>query len=45
MSVVTTLLDKGLSFWGASIAHPVGKVEVIDSDKKARDDSEVNQLS
>ena len=29
----------------ASIAHPVGKVKVIDSDKKARDGSEVGQLS
>ena len=45
MPVVTTLSDKGLSRWGASITHSVGKVEVIDSDKKARGGNEVGQLS
>ena len=45
MPVVTTLSDKGLSLWGASIAHPVGKVEVIDSDQKARGGIELSQLS
>ena len=45
MPVVTELSDKGLSLLAAQIAHPVGKVEVIDSDKKAQGGSEVGQLS
>ena len=45
MPVVTELSDKGLSLLAAQIAHPVGKVEVIDSDKKDRGGSKVAQLS
>ena len=45
MPVVTTLSDKGLSLYDAQMARPVGKVEVIDLDKKARGDIEVVQLN
>ena len=45
MPVVTEVSDKGLSLLAAQIAHPVGKVEVIDSDKKDRGGSKVAQLS
>ena len=41
MPVVTALSDKGLSIYDAQMARPVGKVEVIDLDKKARGDIEV----
>ena len=43
--VVTALSDKGLLLFCAQITHPVGKVEVINSDKKARGGIEVGQLS
>ena len=45
MPVVTALSDKGLLLFCAQITHPVGKVEVINSDKIARSGIEVGQLS
>ena len=45
MPVVTALSDKGLLLFCAQITHPVGKVEVINSDKKARGGIELSQLS
>ena len=45
MPVVTALSDKGLLLFCAQITHSVGKVEVINSDKKARGGIEVVPLS
>ena len=45
MSVVTGLSDKGLSLFCAQITHPVGKVEVINSDGNTQGSIEVVQLS
>ena len=45
MPVVTALSDKGLLLFCAQTTRPVDKVEVINSDKKARGGIEVGQLS
>ena len=43
--VVTALSDKGLLLFCAQITHPVGKVEVINSDGNTQSGIEVVQLS
>ena len=45
MSVVTGLSDKGLSLFYAQITHPVGKVEVINSDGNTQGGIEIVQSS
>jgi len=45
MSVVTALSDKGLLLFYAQITHPVGKVEVINSDGNTQGGIEASQLS
>ena len=45
MPVVTALSDKGLLLFYAQITHPVGKVEVINSDGNTQGGIEASQLS
>jgi len=43
--MLTVLFYKGLLLFGASLAHPVGKIDAVDSDRKTQGAIEVVQLS